>query len=309
MKRSLILLLLLTFFKQSVATGAYFDSILPLTGERKIDLIDPYTKEVIHTFHPEDYWIELDVRIFKEEVENWIQEIQPKYFKEMTLDRIDTDGEIIKGTPKTEINASLLTEEVLKRAFTGGRIEIPLKVTESNYRPTDVLHLKEVVIATYTTRFNPNQTGRSKNIEISAAAIHNVIVGSGDKFSFNSIVGPREIANGYQMAPEIVNGKLVMGIGGGICQTSSTLFNAVDQLSVEIIERHHHSKDVGYVPKGRDATVSFYGGLDFQFINTTGVPFLIQTYYRPGSLTVVIRTSKEYAELMQNELAKNDEFP
>ena len=96
-----------------------------------------------------------------------------------------------------------------------------------------------------------------------------------------------------------------MGIGGGICQTSSTLFNAVDQLPIKIIERHHHSMDVGYVPKGRDATVSF-GGLDFQFQNTTGIPFLIQAYYRPGAITVEIRTSKEYEELLKNELMESE---
>lgn len=132
-------------------------------------------------------------------------------------------------------------------------------------------------------------------------AINNVIVGIGDIFSFNTIVGPRDVTNGYQEAPEIIKGKLVMGIGGGICQTSSTLFNAVDRLGVKTIERHRHSKDIGYVPKGRDATVSF-GGLDYQFKNTTGVPFVIKTYYHPGSLTVQIRTSQEYAEILRNEL-------
>ena len=68
------------------------------------------------------------------------------------------------------------------------------------------------------------------------------------------------------------------GHWGGICQTSSTLFNAVDQIPVKFVERHHHSLDVGYVPKGRDATVS-YGGLDFRFQNTTDVPFLIKASY------------------------------
>ncbi|QBK26219.1 hypothetical protein DKZ56_10295 [Ureibacillus thermophilus] len=308
MKKCLIFFLLLFLIKQPIVNAAMFDDIFSHTEKIKIDIIDPYSKEVVHTFYPYEHWIELNLNIFKEDVEKWVREIEPKYYQEMSLDRMDIDGEIIKGSPRVEVNTSFFIEEVLKRSFTGGAIEIPLKITESNYRMSDAPHIKEVVIATYTTYFNPQKEGRSKNIELSAAAIHNVIVGSGDKFSFNAVVGPREIATGYQMAPEIVNGKMVMGIGGGICQTSSTLFNAVDQLSVEIVERHHHSIDVGYVPKGRDATVSF-GGLDFQFLNTTGVPFIIQAYYRPGSITVEIRTSKEYADLWENELAKIDEIP
>lgn len=89
-----------------------------------------------------------------------------------------------------------------------------------------------------------------------------------------------------------------MGIGGGICQTSSTLFNAVDQVPIKFVERHHHSLDIGYVPKGRDATVS-YGGLDFRFQNTSDVPFLIQAIYGKDFLTVEVRTAKKYEEILK----------
>lgn len=267
----------------------------------RIQIIHPDTKEIVQTLYPFDYDIDLDLTLFKGEVEAWIHKIAPLYHKPMSLDRIDEEGAIIKGTPKMEIHSELLLEQILQHSFSGGIIVLPFKMTESGYREEDVPHLHEVVLASYTTYFNKHNVGRSKNIELSAIAIHNVIVGSGDVFSFNSVVGPREITYGYQMAPEIVNGKKVMGIGGGICQTSSTLFNAVDQLPVKILERHHHSLDVGYVPKGRDATVSF-GGLDFQFQNTTGIPFLIKTYYHPGAITVQIRTSKEFADLLRYEL-------
>ena len=97
------------------------------------------------------------------------------------------------------------------------------------------------------------------------------------------MVGERTEARGYQPAYEIINKELVMGIGGGICQTSSTLFNAVDQIGIRITERHHHSLNIGYVPTGRDATVS-YGTLDFKFQNTSGIPFLIKTNYRIRSM-------------------------
>ncbi len=175
---------------------------------------------------------------------------------------------------------------------------MPLYITESGYNFEDLPLLEEVVVASYTTYFNRADLGRNKNIELSAGAIHNVIVGSGDYFSFNTIVGPRDEANGYQPAPEIINKKVVMGIGGGICQTSSTLFNAVDQIPIKYVERHHHSLDVGYVPKGRDATVS-YDTLDFRFQNSNDVPFLIKASYKDNSLTIEIRTAEKYVELLK----------
>lgn len=300
---AVILIMIISFKMQMVYANDDLNFQFDFEKNQSMDIqiIHPKTKEVIHSFYPYEYHIDLDLSHFKRVVELWIYEITPSYNKPLILDRLDIDGKVIKGTPKIEIDKDYLLEEILQHSFTGGKIELPLKKTESGYRKEDIPKLNEVILGSYTTYFNKNKIGRSKNIELSAAAIHNVIVGSGDVFSFNLVVGPREIAYGYQMAPEIIKGKLVMGIGGGICQTSSTLFNAVDQLEVDIIERHHHSMDVGYVPKGRDATVSF-GGLDFQFQNTTGIPFIIKAYYRPGAITIEIRTSKEYADLLRNEL-------
>jgi len=270
--------------------------------EVTITIIDPNTGDEVKTFQPSHIELSMDLAYFKQQVENWIHEIESIYSKEMVLDKIDDEGKIIKGRPKIGLNKEVLVETIVEHSFTGGEIPLPFYVTESGYKEEDVPHLEEVVLASYTTYFNPLKVGRSKNIELSALAIHNVIVGSVDVFSFNSVVGPREIAYGYRMAPEIVKGKVVMGVGGGICQTSSTLFNAVDQLNLEIVERHHHSMDVGYVPKGRDATVSF-GGLDFRFQNNMGIPLLIKAYYKPGSVTVEVRTSREYRDFYEYELS------
>ncbi|WP_207222924.1 VanW family protein [Vibrio vulnificus] len=140
--------------------------------------------------------------------------------------------------------------------------------------------------------------GRTKNIELSAEAINNIILGEGDHFSFNTTVGPSDEAHGYHPAEEAINGKLVMGIGGGICQTSSTLYNAVDKVGVSYVEKHHHSVTVGYVPKGRDATVS-YGGKDFRFENTTDIPLLVKANFGNGVLTIEIRTAKKYEGMLK----------
>ncbi|MEI4770973.1 VanW family protein [Psychrobacillus sp. FJAT-51614] len=269
----------------------------------KVNIVDPNTFEIIKTLSPKDLGYETDLETYKKEIEKLAYELargtenKPGYDKRMVLDIIDEDGQIIKGSPRIILKEIELVDRVLEASTTGKDVEIPLYVTESSYEVEDIPNLEDVIIASYTTYFDPSDVNRNKNIEISARAINNVIVGSGDYFSFNEMTGPRVEANGYQPAPEIINKKIVMGIGGGVCQTSSTLFNVVDQLPVTYVERHHHSLDVGYVPKGRDATVS-YGTLDFRFQNTSGVPFIIKAITGNDFLTIEIRTTKEFGDTL-----------
>ena len=266
-----------------------------------VQIINPQTNEVIEALIPIEMGYKADDAQYKKALTNWAKALArgtdttAGYDKRMILDKIGENGEIIKGTNQVILDEAELVEAVLEASEKGGKIELPLYITESGYSPEVVPHLNEVVVATYTTYFNRNVAGRTKNIELSAEAINNIILGAGDHFSFNTTVGPSDEAHGYQPAEEIVNGKIVMGIGGGICQTSSTLYNAIDMLGVSYVELHNHSLEVAYVPKGRDATVS-YGGLDFRFTNTTGVPLLITTHTENGALTVEIRTSKANKE-------------
>ncbi|WP_371932022.1 VanW family protein [Mesobacillus subterraneus] len=220
------------------------------------------------------------------------------YDQRMIPDKLGPDGQVIKGTPLIILEEAELVESIILASEKGGNVELPLYVTASAYEFNDAAQLGEVIVGKYTTYFNAGVAGRTKNIELSAEAINNVILGVGDVFSFNTTVGPSDEAHGYQPAEEIVNKKLVMGIGGGICQTSSTLYNAVDVLGVGYVEKHHHSLSVGYVPEGRDATVS-YGGKDFKFENTTGVPLLLKAIIGKGTLTVEVRTSKVYEAQMK----------
>jgi vancomycin resistance protein YoaR len=269
-----------------------------------VNVLDPTTKSSIKVINPVEMGFGSDNENYKQELEKWARELAvgtettPGYDQRMIPDRIDASGNVIKGKPRVILEEAELVTKVLEASVKGGDVNLPLYVTESGYKPEDVALLDEVVVASFTTTFDPSITGRNKNIELSAQAIQNVIVGTGDIFSFNTTVGPSDAEHGYQPAQEIVNKQVVMGIGGGICQTSSTLFNAVDQLAVEYIEWHHHSLTVGYVPPGRDATVS-YGGLDFRFQNTAGVPFLIQTIYGKNTLTVEVRTSAAYEILLK----------
>lgn len=269
-----------------------------------VNVIDPATQEVIRSLTPIVMGYGSDDEMFKEELEKWARELArgtdsiPGYDQRMIPDKLGLDGQVVKGSPLIILEEAQLVDEIILASEMGGNVELPLHVTASGYETSDASKLTEVVVGTYTTYFNASVAGRTKNIKLSAEAINNVILGAGDVFSFNTTVGPSDEAHGYQPAEEIVNKKLIMGIGGGICQTSSTLFNAVDVLGVGYVEKHHHSLSVGYVPEGRDATVS-YGGKDFRFENTTGVPLLLNAIVGKGTLTVEVRTSKEYEAKMK----------
>ncbi|AYV68089.1 MULTISPECIES: VanW family protein [Niallia] len=130
-------------------------------------------------------------------------------------------------------------------------------------------------IGRYITSFNMRNKERSMNISLATEAINNSVIFPNEKFSFNQIVGKRTVEKGYLQAPVIINGKFSEDIGGGICQVSSTLFNAVDNAGLNIIQRYSHSRKISYVPPKRDATVS-WDGPDFVFENNYEHPVLIQ---------------------------------
>ncbi|MGI5876149.1 MAG: VanW family protein [Dethiobacteria bacterium] len=133
-------------------------------------------------------------------------------------------------------------------------------------------------IGSYSTWFGGGNRG--ENIRIATYAINNSIVAPGDIFSFNDATKPRTPERGYKLAPIIVGGSVVPGYGGGICQVSTTLYNAVLNANLEVVERYPHSMPVDYVPPGKDATVSDY--LDFKFRNNSNRFVLIKaSAYNP----------------------------
>jgi len=143
------------------------------------------------------------------------------------------------------------------------------------------------LLASYTTRFDPAQTNRTYNIAVAADALNGLLVPPGQAVSFNEIVGPRSQEAGYKDAPVIFNNTLVTGVGGGVCQVSSTLYNCVLLAGLEVLERSNHSLLVDYVPLGLDATV-VYGYVDFKFRNNTGSYVYLTTRVTDDTLTVKI---------------------
>ena len=131
-------------------------------------------------------------------------------------------------------------------------------------------------LGTFKTEFSKDATNRNINIQKAAESLNGVVVPAGGTFSFNESVGPANAASGYKKAQIFVNGRKSKGFGGGICQVSSTLYNAALDAGVEIVERHPHSLPVDYVPEGKDAATS-YGSSDFKFKNTHARSIKIET--------------------------------
>ncbi len=123
-------------------------------------------------------------------------------------------------------------------------------------------------IASFTTKFNPTNQTRSANIRLAVGAVDGTILAPGDVFSFNEIVGERTAKRGYQEAGVYIKGKVEQGIGGGICQVSTTLYNAVLISDLEVVERSNHTLTVPYVPLSQDASVN-WGTKDLKFKNNT----------------------------------------
>lgn len=140
------------------------------------------------------------------------------------------------------------------------------------------------LVATYTTKFDPKLINRTENIRLAAQALDQTLIEPGAPFSFNETVGPRSYDAGYQEAMIIVNGKFVPGLGGGVCQVSSTLYNVLLLADLPVTERHNHALAVSYVPLGQDATVA-YPTLDLKFQNTQGY-LLIKTQLAKDTLTI-----------------------
>lgn len=132
----------------------------------------------------------------------------------------------------------------------------------------------EQIITGYFTRLVDTSPGRTTNVVLSSAKVNGTILQPGEVFSFNRTVGPRTAQGGYQNAKIFAGKKVVTGIGGGVCQTSSTLYNLALEAGLQVLERYPHSLKVVYAPPQRDATVS-WGGADLKFRNTLSTPVKI----------------------------------
>jgi vancomycin resistance protein YoaR len=217
---------------------------------------------------------------------------------------LDGGGRIVPEQPGSRLNKLELQRRLHGLIYEGGtdHMELPMQPAYAKVDSELLAAIKVKRVGQYNTYYNNGNHNRSHNITLAAKAINNHVVFPGETFSFNQVVGRRTAKAGYKRAPVIVRGEVYEDIGGGICQVSSTLFNAVDRAGLSIVERYSHSRHVPYVPPRRDATVS-WDGPDFVFRNDYKQPVLIRAYAGAGQVNVVV-CSSELIEIKQREVPR-----
>lgn len=219
-----------------------------------------------------------------ESVMKTIYKTLSKEGKNATLDK-DNDYKIVKEEygAKYDLDDSI---SAFNKAKEGKEFEVKAKAIIPSITKEDLeKNLFKDVLGEYTTSVSGSSVRRN-NVRLAGEKC-NVILLPGEEFSYNKTVGKRTKENGFGEAGAYLNGETVQEVGGGVCQTSSTLYNAVVLSNLEVTERTNHTYISSYVPIGRDATVS-WGGPDFKFKNNRDYPIKIEASYANSKLTCKI---------------------
>lgn len=211
--------------------------------------------------------------------------------------RIDIDATLQKIKDKLQTGESI---DSISMVFTTRNT---VNVTDTDLKPLNT------VLASFTTEYDPTNESRTHNIQLASDKINGTLIKPGATFSFNDVVGERTAEAGYDDAPVMIDGKLVPGIGGGICQVSSTIFNTALLSGMNIVERTPHFEPVGYIQAGRDATVA-WGYLDFKFKNPYQQSVYILSVMNHGTLTIyIIGTAQDKPKNVSISVGDRSEIP
>ena len=175
--------------------------------------------------------------------------------------------------------------------------EVPAEVTERDLRA------QTAEMGRFTTDFQTSGENRRHNLSLAATLISGSVIGAGESFSFNGTVGARTAERGFREANIVVNGEFIKGIGGGVCQVSTTLYNAVLLAGLPVENAAAHSRPVSYVPYSRDCTVS--SAIDFRFRNDTAYPVYLAAAIKGDRLTFVLYgAQKEGTRKLESEVVE-----
>ncbi|PLS17117.1 hypothetical protein CVD28_13770 [Bacillus sp. M6-12] len=223
----------------------------------------------------------------------FLDQLEKQMYQEPINAFIDKNGNIIPGVSGYQLYRDEFSSQFFRYYYNSGssRIDVPLLPIHPKVDEELLAEIRVHRIGQFVSSFNPSNKNRSHNIALAAEALNNHVVFPQETFSFNKVVGKRTESKGYRKAKVIIRGEFSEGIGGGICQVSSTLFNAVDDAGMKIVERYCHTRQVPYVPFGRDATVSWYGP-DFKFKNNYNQPILIMAKAQGGLMIINIYSSE-----------------
>ncbi len=224
-------------------------------------------------------------KLYLHEVRLIVQELALKTQRspiEPSLDK--TKGTVIPGQNGYFVDIEK-TLDGIQNAEKNQLVEIKLDYIKPVHADKEIIDSKQVLSSFRTYVRGTSQ--RINNIELAIISINNTLLWPGEVFSFNKTVGPRTLERGFKPAPVIIGGEMEIDFGGGVCQTASTLYNAVMLAKLTVLERHPHSRPVHYVPEGQDAAVN-YGSMDMRFANNTKGPIIIKASMNKGSLLVEI---------------------
>ena len=231
----------------------------------------------------------------EEELDKYLVEISNSINKDVKSAKVSV-GSGINITPsqtglkfETEKNKELIMQALDKKEYED--INLKVSVTKPNISTEDVKSIN-TLLASFSTTFNASLIERSHNIALAAQKCDNVILKPGETFSYNEHTGMRTLSNGYLSASVIIGDEYEDAPGGGVCQTSTTLFNAVLLSGLEITEVRNHSKTSSYVPRGRDAMVND-GWSDFKFTNNFDHTVYIKCYRSGNSVVAAIYGSSK----------------
>ncbi len=191
----------------------------------------------------------------------------------LDLEKDPTGNTIRPGQPGRALDVT--AAKAMVEASTGP-VSVPILSTDPDMTDDQLRSmLFRDVLGTATTSLATSSTNRTTNVKLAADFCNNTVLMPGDVFSYNETVGPRTAERGFKKASVYVGTTVQDGLGGGICQTSSTLYMATVFADLEIVERRNHSRDVLYTPDGQDATV-VWGSTDYRFRNNTEYPVRVQ---------------------------------
>ena len=225
-----------------------------------------------------------------EKIEDIIKEVEKEAKNsEVVFNPDSTDMfEILPSENGLKVDKTLLYEEINKQFLKSEKLNIilPTFEVEPQIKEDEAIKLTNK-IAEFSTDVSDSTGGRKSNVKLALSKFNGMVVNPGEEVSFNNVTAPHTQENGYKIATIILNGRFVDGVGGGICQASTTLYNALLQTGIEISEVNKHTLPVRYVPLALDAMVSV-GISDLKFKNTTDYPLFFKTSADANSVKVEI---------------------
>lgn len=239
----------------------------------------------------------LEPKYNNEKINDYIEILCSQINKEPVDATINIEQDNIKVTDEVigiKINKDTIRETIIDKIdeLDFNETSIPINIIKPKYTYESLSKINSV-LGSYKTKFNLSNYNRSNNIYIATNKTNNILLNNNEEFSFNNIIGQRSEQAGFKEAPVIINGEMQSGLGGGICQVSSTIYNAVLYSGLEITEARNHSIPSSYIEKGRDATVS-YGAVDLKFRNNYQYPILIQNKVINDTIVTTIYGNDRY---------------